>query len=92
MLFRVRYEEENAVDRERFLSSRNFSWIPVSMDFSSLCRIKWQFQVTSEEKMHYQDQLLSMYHKSKNDSLDAFDKEKFYKVRIDLSLSSLVCR
>lgn len=29
-LFRVRYEETESADRESFLASRNFNWIPVS--------------------------------------------------------------
>lgn len=64
-LFRVRYDNANAVERDQFLSSRNFSWIPVS----------------SEEKAQYNDELSSMYHISKNDRPDAFDKERFYKVK-----------
>ncbi|KXN85454.1 DNA primase large subunit [Leucoagaricus sp. SymC.cos] len=65
VLFRVRYDETSAPDRELFLSSRNFSWIPVS----------------NEEKAEYNDELLSMYHVSKGDRPDAFEKERFYKVR-----------
>ncbi|KAF9453209.1 DNA primase, large subunit [Macrolepiota fuliginosa MF-IS2] len=66
-LFRVRYEETEAMDREHFLSSRDFNWIPV----------------TKEEKVQYNHGLYSMYHafRHEQDRADAFEKEKFYKVK-----------
>ncbi|KAJ3562332.1 hypothetical protein NP233_g9648 [Leucocoprinus birnbaumii] len=64
-LFKVRYENTSALDRDQFLSSRDFNWLPVS----------------AEEKAKYNDELLSMYHITRNDRPDAFEREKFYKVK-----------
>ncbi|KAJ7582779.1 DNA primase large subunit [Mycena floridula] len=67
-LFKMRFEvENNSIERERFLNSRDFNWIAVD----------------SEEKMRYQKQLKTYYHGFKNESdlQDALEADRYYKVK-----------
>ncbi|RDB19875.1 DNA primase large subunit [Hypsizygus marmoreus] len=66
-LFKIRYDSDGYSEREQFLSSRDFNWIPVD----------------ATEKAQYRTQLLASYQGSKNESVrvEAFETEKYYKVK-----------
>ncbi|KAF9005580.1 eukaryotic and archaeal DNA primase, large subunit-domain-containing protein [Cyathus striatus] len=66
-LFRVRYETDDYREREQFLNSRDFNWIPV----------------TDSEKQEYRKELFSCYPGAKVESEreKAFSRETYYKVR-----------
>ncbi|EDR14803.1 uncharacterized protein LACBIDRAFT_244165 [Laccaria bicolor S238N-H82] len=66
-LFKVRYEGDVFSEREQFLSSRDFNWVPV----------------TKAEKQEHWNELLSSYYGSKIEAerKKAFESEKYYKVK-----------
>ncbi|KAG5639702.1 hypothetical protein H0H81_005885 [Sphagnurus paluster] len=66
-LFKIRYDGDDNAERELFLSSRDFNWIPVD----------------AAEKAKYRKELLAAYQGAKNESVreQAFEGEKYYKVK-----------
>ncbi|KAG5648781.1 hypothetical protein DXG03_000130 [Asterophora parasitica] len=66
-LFKIRYDADDNAEREMFLSSRDFDWMPVD----------------SAEKSKYRKELLGSYQGARNESVreQAFEAEKYYKVK-----------
>lgn len=69
-LFKVRYDTDKSEERRRFLNSRDFNWV----------------EVDNTEKLQYRDQLYASFHPpikgmSDQERRNAFEKEKYYKVR-----------
>ncbi|KAF8076724.1 eukaryotic and archaeal DNA primase, large subunit-domain-containing protein [Lyophyllum atratum] len=66
-LFKIRYEADGVAEREMFLSTRDFNWIAVD----------------AAEKAKYRKELLATYQGSKIENVreQAFEAEKYYKVR-----------
>ncbi|GLB34126.1 putative DNA primase [Lyophyllum shimeji] len=66
-LFKIRYDGDDHVEREMFLSSRDFDWIPVD----------------TAEKAEHRKELLASYQGSKIETVreQTFEAEKYYKVK-----------
>jgi hypothetical protein len=77
MLFRVRFETDDRFEREVFINSLKFGWLPVRVHVAGTRRIRsWYAQVNDEEKEKLKVELLA----ASPFLGEKFAEEKFYKV------------
>jgi DNA primase large subunit len=84
-LFRIRYDTDDRSERDSFLASRDFDWVPVHTLLVPVILSHHLPQVGEKEKAKYQQQLLAA---TPTLTKEAFAGENYFKVNLGPSTVS----